>query len=67
MENKPSRYEIEETKISEVIARRFPELAGQKIYRVYEKSTGKTVPFGRYSDRNGAVSRIKRLEDRDAR
>lgn len=65
-DSRSSRYEIEETETSEVIARRFPELAGQKIYRVYEKATGKTVPFGRYSDRNRALVRIDRLEGRDA-
>lgn len=60
------RYEIEETETSPAVARRFPDLAGVKHFRVIDKVTGKAVPFGGYASRAGAERRIARLEARDA-
>lgn len=64
--NRPSRYKIEETETSEEVALRFPELAGQKIFVVWDMELDRRVPFGNHGDREAAQRHVDRLEARDA-
>jgi hypothetical protein len=62
---KQARYEIRKDVTPQAVAKKFPELAGQPIFRVWDGLHGKYVPFGNYSDRDKAQARIDRLESRD--
>jgi hypothetical protein len=59
------RYKIVEREISESVASRFPELAGEKVFRVFDNLNQRYVPFGNYGSRDRAQRRIDRLKALD--
>lgn len=59
------RYTIVERDLAASVVRRFPEMAGQKTYRVFDNLKGAYVPFGSYGSRERAQGRITALKARD--
>ncbi len=58
-----SRYEIRERPVSDHVRNKSPE-APSVLYVVWDMVKLRRVPFGNYSNRQHAESRIKRLEGR---
>lgn len=59
------RYKIVEREVSGAVAVRFPEMAGEKIFRISDTLNQRYVPFCSYQDRDRAVRRIARFKARD--
>lgn len=59
------RYKIVERDLAASVVARFPEMAGEKIFRVFDTEKKAYVPFGNYGSRDRAQRRIARLEERD--
>lgn len=59
------RYTIVEREISGSVTRRFPEMAGEKTFRIFDTREQKYVRFGNHRDRPGAERHIRRLKARD--
>lgn len=59
------RYEIRTETLSEHVVARFPELAQETTYVVWDREKDKAVPFGRHSSHGWAVRHASRLNRKE--